>query len=221
MDALRENKSGLFKVVMEANQEEQMRRAKEREEAEKKEVDEAIKNPKKPKITGSTRIRGDKNAKYTLVEYSDFQCPYCSRGFQVVEELRKKYGKEIRFIYKHLPLDMHPQAMPAAQYLEAAGKQSPEKAWQFHDILFSNQGKLGEPFFKETAQQLGLNVEKLEKDAKSPEVKAMIETDIQEANSFGFTGTPGFLLNGVPLRGAYPVEHFDSIIQKIEQKKKG
>ncbi|OGR84583.1 MAG: hypothetical protein A3J74_02975 [Elusimicrobia bacterium RIFCSPHIGHO2_02_FULL_57_9] len=215
---MRSNKKAAFEIINEAAREEQARRQQEQQEAEKKEFENSFKKPLKPEISDKTRMRGNRGAKLTLVEYSDFQCPYCSRGYQTVEELRKKYGASLRFVYKNLPLNFHPQAMPAAQYFEAASLQSPEKAWAFHDKLFENQAKLGEPFYKETAKALGLDLARLEKDAQSPAVKDKIEADLAEAKKFGFDGTPAFLINGIPVRGAYPVEHFESIITKLDKK---
>ncbi|MDD5656512.1 MAG: thioredoxin domain-containing protein [Elusimicrobia bacterium] len=216
LDVLRQNKKAFFEVVTQAAQEEQTRRQKEQEEAQTKELDERIKNPFKPAVTNKSLVRGNRKAKLTLVEYSDFQCPYCSRGYETVEALRKKYGDKLRVVFKNKPLPFHPQAMPAAQWLVAASLQSQEKAWAFHDQLFQNQAKLGDAFFKEAAKSAGLDVAKLEKDAQSQAVKDAIEADIKEATDFGFEGTPGFLINGVPVRGAYPIEHFDMIIQKLE-----
>ncbi len=215
LDVLRQNKKAFFEVVTQAAQEEQLRRQQEEEEAQKKDIDEHIKNPLVPAITDKTPVLGNRKARLTLVEYSDFQCPHCSRGHQIVETLRKKYGDDLRFIAKTLPLPFHPQAMPAAQWFKAAALQSAEKSWAFHDKLFENQEKLGEALYKETAKALGLNVEKMEKDAQGQAVKDAIEADTQEAAKFGFTGTPGFLINGVPVRGAYPAEHFESIIEKL------
>src|SRR5438067_1171444 len=86
----------------------------------------------------------------------------------------------------------------------AAAIQSPEKAWRFHDLLFENQDKLGTAFFKKTAKDLGLDAERCEKDADSQPVKDRIAADMAEAGKFGFNGTPGFLLNGIPVNGAYP-----------------
>lgn len=220
LDVLRHNRKALFEVVNQAAQEDQARREQEAAEAEKKDFEESFKNPKSPLVDAKTRIRGNKDAKYTLVEYSDFQCPYCSRGYRNVEELMKKYGPDLRFIYKNLPLPFHPQAMPAARYFEAATLQSPEKAWKLHDKLFENQDKLSEVFIKDEAKKLGLNVKRLEADAKGQAVQDRIEADVQEAKRFGFTGTPAFLLNGVPIRGAYPVEHFDSIIERLKSQPK-
>ncbi|MBI4375987.1 MAG: thioredoxin domain-containing protein [Elusimicrobia bacterium] len=219
LDVLKSNKKAVFEIVNEAAREEQARRQREQDEQSQREFEEAFKNPKQPEITSKTRVRGNPKAKYTLVEYSDFQCPYCARGYQTVEALRKKYGADLRFVFKNLPLDFHPQAMPAAKYLEAISLQSEEKAWRFHDRLFENQSKLGEEFFKATAQELGVDMKRLEKYLQSPEVAAKIESDMKEAKKFNFEGTPGFLLNGVPVRGAYPVEHFEEIIQKLQSKK--
>jgi protein-disulfide isomerase len=219
LDVLKENKKALFEIVNQAAQEEQARRQKDEEEREKKEFDQAFKSPMKPEISKKTRIRGNANAKYTLVEYSDFQCPYCTRGYHTVEDLRKKYGESLRFVFKHLPLtNIHPMAMPAARYMEAAAIQSPEKSWKFHDTLFENQAKLSEDYFKQVAKDLGLDVAKLEKDAKSSEVQAKIDADMDEAKKMGFTGTPGFLLNGIPVKGAYPVEYFDTIVARLDGK---
>jgi protein-disulfide isomerase len=106
-------------------------------------------------------------------------------------------------------------AMPAAKWMEAVALQSPEKGWLFHDKLFQNQSQLSEDFFKKTAKELGVNVDKAAQDAESPAVAQKIENDINEAKSFKFSGTPGFLINGVPLRGAYPIEKFDEIIIRL------
>jgi protein-disulfide isomerase len=210
------DKTAFFQYVMEANQEFQAKKQAEEETKEKAALEEAFKNPLKPSIDDKTRIRGDKDAPITVVEYSDFQCPYCGRGFQVVEELRTKYGPKMRFVYKNLPLvAIHPNALPAAKWFEAISLQSPEKAWQFHDVMFKNQGSLSEDFYKKTAKTLGVDVEKAAKDAQSQAVSDKIDADSKEAKEFGFSGTPGFLINGVPLRGAYPVEDFDKIIKRL------
>ena len=223
LDVLRQNKKDFLEVVKQAAQEEQARQAKEAEEAQQKELDEHIKSPYKPEITKKTRIRGNPKAKYTLVEYSDFQCPFCgpktprgsAGGYKIAEDLRAKYGKDMRFIFKNKPLPMHPQARPTAQWFEAASLQSPEKAWALHDKIFENQDKLNPAFLEETSISLGLDVAKIKKDSESQTVKDAVDADAKEAEDFGFDGTPGFLINGVPVRGAYPVEHFEEIIQKL------
>jgi protein-disulfide isomerase len=216
IEAIKDNAKAIFDIMTRTAAEEQARLRKEAEEAEKKAYEDSFKNPLQPAIDDKTRVRGNTSARYTLVEYSDFQCPYCAAGYQLVEELRKKYGNELRFIFKHLPLPFHSQAMPAAQWLEAVAIQSPEKAWRFHDLLFQNQDKLGGELFRKTARDLGLDVERCEKDIDSQAVKDRIAADMEEATRFGFEGTPGFLLNGIPVKGAYPVAHFGEIISRLD-----
>jgi len=219
IEAIRANKKAIYELINQTAQEEQARVQKESEEAEKKAFEDAFKNPLKPEINDKTGIRGEKNAKYTLVEYADFQCPYCAAGYQNVEELRKRHGNDLRFIFKHVPLPFHAQSMPAAQWFEAIAMQSPEKAWRFHDILFQNQDKLGVDFYRKTAGDLGIDIERCEKDVASQTVKDRIAADMSEAARFGFNGTPGFLLNGIPANGAYPVEYFEEIIKRLETPK--
>jgi protein-disulfide isomerase len=210
------DKTAFFELVMDGQKEYQVKRQSEEEEREKKELEEAFKNPLKPAIDEKTRIRGDRKAPLTIVEYSDFQCPFCTRGYRTVEELRQKYGAKMRFVYKHLPLaNIHPEAIPAAQWMEAIALQSAEKSWTFHDKMFENQAKLNEDFYRKTAKELGVDVEKAAKDAKSKAVQDKIDADANEAQKFGFSGTPGFLVNGVPLKGAYPAKQFEAIIQRL------
>ena len=164
-------------------------------------------------------MRGSKLAKYTLVEYGDFQCTFCGNSYRTVEALREKYGNDLRFVYKHLPLTaIHPMAMPAARYMEAISMQSEDKAWNFHDIVFQNQHKLSENFYQETAKSIGVDVDRLAVDLKSDRISGIIEADTKEAGELGFQGTPAFLLNGVPIRGAYPLDYFETIIAKLAEK---
>lgn len=195
---------------------------KKRENEEKKALEESFNNPLQAEIRADESFRGNKDAPITLIEYSDFECPFCSRGFKTVMELMKKYEGKIRFVYKHLPLSFHPQAMPAAQYYEAIRLQSPQKAWEFHDKVYAQQPKLqnGEGFLKALAKELKVDMKKLEKDIKSPEVQARIESDMAEAAKFGFQGTPGFILNGVPVKGAYPTDYFVNLVKELEKRGK-
>lgn len=193
-----------------------------REQDEKKALEESFNNPLKAEIRSDESFRGPKDAPITLIEYSDFECPFCSRGFNTVMELMEKYEGKIRFVYKHLPLSFHPQAMPAAQYFEAIRLQDEEKAWQFHDRIYKEQRKLqnGESFLKSVAKDLKVDMKKLEKDVNSEAVKKRIEADMEEAAKFGFQGTPGFLLNGIPVKGAYPTSHFVSLIEELQKRGK-
>ncbi len=208
-----------FEIIVESQQEYQKNKAKEEAKREEQEREKAFKNPLKPELGESARARGNANAPITIVEYSDFQCPYCSQGYKNLEQLRKKHGDQLRVVFKNFPLSFHPLALPAAQWFEALALQSPEKAWAFHDTLFENQSKLGEDYYKLLTKDLGLDVAKAAKDAASEAVKNKIEADIQEAKKFGIEGTPAYLINGVPLRGAYPVEAFEQIISKLQAAK--
>lgn len=209
-DAIAQNPEQFMTVVQKASLDAR-RRAVERE------LDADFKNPKHPRIDLHRAIRGNVAAPITLVEYSDFQCPFCKQGFDNVEILRHKYGDKMRILYKHLPLSMHPMALPAAKYFEAIALEDPAKAYEFHDIVFRDQDDLvqkKEAFLKETVAQLGLDENRVAKDAESDEVKSRIEEDTDEARSFGITGTPGFLINGVVVAGAQPAEQMESIIDR-------
>ncbi|MBE8221357.1 MAG: thioredoxin domain-containing protein [Bdellovibrionales bacterium] len=201
-------------------------RAVARQEAEGKKAGQKAKefaNPKKPVLKKDRVYFGSPSATITIVEYSDFQCPYCTRGFQTMKALEKKYGKKLRILYKHLPLDdLHPQARLAARFFEAIGLQSPLKARKFHDKLFQNQSKIkkGKSYLTSVAKQVGANVAKVLKDINSSKVKNRIKADMAEARKFGFSGTPAFLINGVSLAGAYPAPAFISIIEKHLKNKK-
>lgn len=186
---------------------------------EQKAFENSFNKPLTPYIDENTIIKGEKNAPITIVEYSDFECHFCSQGFKTVKTLMAKFPEKIRFIYKHLPLRFHDNAMIAAQYFEAIALQSPRKAFTFHDLLFKNQSKLkkGEVFLKNTAKSLKLNMKKLKNDLHSDKVTEKIEKHIAEAKKFGIHGTPGFIINGITVKGAYPPEHFERIISKLQK----
>jgi protein-disulfide isomerase len=195
---------------------------KNRQAEEQKAMEESMEKPLEPMIRADETFRGPKEAPITLVIYSDFECPYCSRGHKNEQALMEKYKGKIRVVFKHLPLDFHPHAMIASQYYEAVRLQSGEKAAEFHDKVFDKQPELkkGEAFLKQLAKDLKVDMGRLAKDVSSEKVKTRIEEDMAEAQKFGFNGTPGYLLNGVPVRGAYPTEHFVDIIEKLQQKGK-
>lgn len=212
-----------IEVVNKAAREAQAKAQQKEMEEETKKRDTEFANPLKPAIDESRPLMGAKDAKITIVEYSDFECPYCSRGYNTIKQVLKEYPTQVRVLFKHLPLDFHPKAMPAAKYFEAIAMQDGEKAIKFHDEIFMNQDKLrneGEAFMKKIAQGLGVNMTKLAKDFASEEVAKKIQADMDEAKSFEFSGTPGFIINGVSLKGAYPFSEFKTIIDKHLEKMK-
>ena len=215
--AIKKNPKKFVEVVNEAVKTAQESAREDEAKQEQVRMDEEMKNPKKPVIEDNRVIFGNKDAPITIVEYSDFQCPYCGRGYITVKEIEKDYGDKVRIVFKHLPLEFHPMAMPAAKYFEAIALQDPKKAEKFHDEVFSNQKELnqdGEKFLKAVTKKVGANLAKVEKDVNSESVQKRIATDMEEAKKFEFTGTPGFLINGVSLRGAYPTPEFKKIIDK-------
>lgn len=192
-----------------------LRMMQQKAEAETRE--EEFKNPKKPKLSKDRAVLGSLKAPIVIVAYSDFECPYCSRGASTVEEVRKKYGNKVAFVFKHLPLPFHSMAQPAAEYFEAIAIQDGKKAYAFHDEVFKNQKDLkakGEGLLKELAKKVGADLKRLSKDIKSDKVKKRIEEDKAEAREFEISGTPGFIVAGVSLKGAYPAAAFEEIIER-------
>jgi protein-disulfide isomerase len=144
---------------------------------------------------GNAPVKGPANAPVTLVEFSDFQCPFCAQVPPIVEEVLKAYPKDVKFVYKQFPLiSIHPMAMGAARAAVAAQKQG--KFWEMHDKLFANQRQLQPDKLKEYAQQIGLNVEQFEKDMNAPETQKQIEDDMKLAGQVQVNGTPSLFLNG-------------------------
>lgn len=215
--AIEKDPEQFIEVVNKAAQNAQ-RKAQEKAMAEEStKRDDEFKNPLKPEISDSRVIMGPKDAKITIVEYSDFECPYCSKGYATIEEVMKAYPKDVRVVYKHLPLDFHPMAMPAARYFEALAMQDHAKAVKFYHEIFENQGDLRtkkEGALKDAAKKTGADMKRLEKDLSSESITKIIEADMEEARKFNFSGTPGFLINGVSLRGAYPFSEFKEIIDR-------
>lgn len=215
--AIEKDPEKFIEVVNKAAREAQSKGAEKAAQEEAAKRDEEFKNPLKPEIEQGRAIWGPADAKITIVEYSDFQCPYCVRGYQTIQEVKKAYPNQIRFVFKHLPLDFHPMAMPAAKYFEAIARQDVEKAYKFHDLVFENQGELNakkEAFLKDTAKKVGADQKKLEKDLADASLMDRINKDMAEAQKFGISGTPGFIINGVTLKGAYPFPEFKNIIDR-------
>jgi protein-disulfide isomerase len=191
------------------------------EETKKREEEYA--NPKQPEITSDRAISGSKDAPVTIVEYSDFQCPFCQRGHNTMKEVLKAYEGKVRVVFKNFPIErIHPLAKPASEMYEAIRLQDPEKAIKFKDIVFTQQEELnrgGPKFLEEAAKKVGANVAKAKTDAKGDVVQKVLEADRSEAEKFGFSGTPGYLVNGVSLKGAYPFEDFKEVIDRHLAKK--
>jgi protein-disulfide isomerase len=159
---------------------------------------------------GDAPSRGPKNAPITLVEFSDFQCPFCSRGYSTVNDVEKAYEGKVKVVFKQNPLPFHNNAMPAAQASLAAGEQG--KFWQMYDVLFQHQQQLSRENLDSYAQQIGLNMDKFKAAMDSGKFKAKVEADLEEGRKAGVSGTPTFVINGHKLVGAQPLEQFKTII---------
>ncbi|MBI2664666.1 DsbA family protein [Candidatus Woesearchaeota archaeon] len=164
---------------------------------------------------GDAPALGDENAPVTLIEFSDFQCPFCGRHFsQTHSQIKQQYidtGK-VRFVYKHFPLDsIHPQATPAALASECAREQG--KFWEYHDLIFQNQQSLGDASYKQWASQLSLDTNKFNGCYDSQKYIERVRSDLQQGTDAGVRGTPGFLLNGVAISGAQPFDVFQQAIE--------
>lgn len=222
VQAIEKNPVQILTALQNASKAAQEEIAKQKETEEKKALEESFNNPLYTNIRSDESIIGPKDAPITLVEYSDFECPFCARGFSTVKELMNKYPGKIRFVYKHLPLSFHPQAMISAKYYEAIRLQDEKKAFAFHDEVYKNQSKLssGTSFLDSAAKKVGADIARLKKDVNSPAIAQRIDDDIKEAGSLGMQGTPGFLLNGVPVKGAYPTEHFVGIVTELQKRGK-
>lgn len=215
--AIEKDPEGFIEVVNKAAQAAQQKGAEKSQQDESKKRDEEFANPLKPELKADRVFKGPADAPVTIVEYSDFQCPYCARGFQTMEEVLKAYDGKVKFYFKHLPLDFHPKAMPAAKYFEAIALQDAAKAFKYHDIIFGDQAALnqrGEDFMKDAAKKAGADMKQLAKDLDSPKVMERIKADMEEARKFDISGTPGFVINGVTLKGAYPFPEFKAVIDR-------
>ncbi|MBU1197836.1 DsbA family protein [Candidatus Micrarchaeota archaeon] len=157
---------------------------------------------------------GNENAPVTIVEYSDFQCPFCSRFFTQTEApLGEEYvntGK-VRFVYKHFPLrSIHPNAQKASEATECAFDQG--KFWEMHDIIFNNQNAIGVDALKGYAEELGLDIQRFNECLDSGEKEAIVEADLQEGLAHGVQGTPAFFVNNQFVSGAQPYTVFQQIL---------
>src|SRR5467141_3541536 len=156
--------------------------------------------------------RGPENAPVTIVEFSDFQCPYCGREVPVVERVMKEYDGKVRLVFRHFPLEFHPFAQKADQ--------GGEKFWKLHDRMFTNQQKLAVDDLKGYAKEAGLDSGRFDKCLDSGEKRTLVETDTKAGQEAGVNGTPAFFVNGVFINGAVPYEQFKDAVDR-ELKRKG
>jgi protein-disulfide isomerase len=146
------------------------------------------------------------------VEWSDFECPFCSRGAQRLQEISSKYGDKVQIAFKHMPLPMHPNAPLAAQASMAAHEQG--KFWEYHDKLFANQRAMDRASLEKYAQELKLDMGKFKAALDSGKYASLVQKDMDEGSRLGATGTPTFFINGRKLVGAQPLDAFSAVIDE-------
>lgn len=154
--------------------------------------------------------KGPEGAPITIVEFSDFECPFCSRAIGAVDEVTKTYGDKVRVVFRQFPLDFHKNAQKSAEASLCANDQG--KFWEMHDTLFANQKALGVEDLKKHAATLKLDTKKFNACLDSGEKAAIVKADMADGSKVGVTGTPAFFINGIMLSGAQPFSEFKSII---------
>ena len=156
---------------------------------------------------------GPANAPITIIEFSDYECPYCRRWHQeVFNRIREDYPDQVRIVYRDFPLtSIHPEALPAAISADCANEQG--AFWAYHDLLFSSS-ELSEDIYIQYATDLGLDVEKFKACIASGRYDDEVQGDLQYATNLGVSSTPTFFLNGLPVVGAQPYDVFKQVIEK-------
>jgi len=162
-------------------------------------------------IAGRDHVLGLANAPAVLVEYGDFECPYCGMAFPVVNEVRRRLGRQLRFAFRHFPLaEIHPRAQAAAEAAEAAGAQG--RFWEMHDLLYENQAALADPDLRRHAGALGLDITRFAHELADRTWESRVREDFMSGVRSGVNGTPTFFVNGVRHDGSWDA---DSLIEAL------
>lgn len=154
----------------------------------------------KPSVSNADHTQGNSDASLVIVEYGDYQCPYCGAAYPVLKELMKEFGDQIRFVFRNFPLsEMHQYARTAALAAEAAALQG--KFWEMHDAIYENQAHLDDGLPLKLAEKLGLNIPQFKADIHKQELAEKVDTDFESGIISGVNGTPSFFINGNKFNG--------------------
>jgi len=170
-----------------------------------------LNEPKVNVETAGHPSRGPENAKVTIVEFSDFQCPFCKRFTQTIDQIVKEYPKDVRHVYRNLPLSFHNQARGAAKAAVCADRQG--KFWQYRDTLFQNNTAMDDTNLKKYAGDVGLDLAKYDECLKDPSTEKSLDDDLAYAGKVGARGTPTSFVNGVLFSGARPYEELKKVVE--------
>ena len=155
-----------------------------------------------------------KSPKITIVECSDFDCPFCKRGADTMTEIMKEYGDKVAFYFRNYPLPMHKNAEPAHRAAIAAQNQGDDKFWAMHDVLFADKSKRSPEQLKAIAGQVGLDVAKWEADFNNPVTAQRVKDDMAACSKMNVRGAPGFIINGRLMSGAQPLPTFKKVLEE-------
>ena len=173
----------------------------------------------KQPITAEDHAQGPESAAVTLVEYGDYECPYCGEAYPIVKQIQKQLGKGLRFVFRNFPLSqMHPHAEAAAEVAEFAGSQG--KFWEMHDKLYENQARLGETLYSSLGEELGLSTTAMREALKEETFKARVRADFAGGVRSGVNGTPTFFINGHRHDGSFDFETLVAAIQEAKSASK-
>jgi protein-disulfide isomerase len=208
LEVLRRHPDVLLEILQKYATEQQQKELQTQAEAIKK----VRKNTKA--LIGDSPVMGASDRQIVMIEFSDFQCPFCATANKNVKQFMAKYKDKVTLVYKHFPLtQIHPEALPAARAAWAANKQG--KFWEYHNVLFSNQAKLGETFYLETATGLKLDINKFNADRKIAD-NAIVE-DFKLGRKLGIDGTPTFIINGEVVTGAASLADLEKALAKVKK----
>jgi protein-disulfide isomerase len=176
-----------------------------------------LKKPQRPVKdinVGSSPFMGKADAKVTVVEFSDFQCPYCSKGAEIMDQIKKKYKGKVKIVFKNFPLPFHTHAKLAAAGALCAREQKEESFWKLHDLMFKDQSGLAKEGLVAKAKKIGLDEKKFSQCLDEKKFMKAVEDDMAEGKRVGVKSTPTFFVNGQMVNGAQPLEVFSEIIDE-------
>ncbi len=160
---------------------------------------------------------GREDAPVTLIEYGDYECPYCGEAERALQLVRERAGSNLRFVFRNFPLvESHPHAMQAAEAAESAGQQG--KFWEMHDMLYRNQRKLRQEDLSRYAETIGLDVDRFDRDLTSHSIRPRIQQDVESGEASGVEGTPWFFINGRQYEGGWePADLLEAIQSELKR----
>jgi protein-disulfide isomerase len=165
-------------------------------------------------VSRADHIQGSENAPITLVEYGDYECPFCGAAYYVIKQLQKHFGKQLRFVFRNFPLtQIHPYAEIAAEAAEFAGLNN--QFWEMHDLIYENQSSLNGPFLLELGTALGLDARELAKAIETRAFEDKIKNDFLGGVKSGVNGTPTFFINGERYNGSYEYPELEAALESL------